>query len=249
MTESKTYIYGKHALLEALTYAPEVIEEIFLAKHFDDAEIMALIKKHSIVLNRKAPQEILESSAHQGIVGAVSLPHLMRNYREFSESLVVGPDTSLVLLDELQDPQNVGAVIRSAAAFGISGILIPEHNQAQVTGSVVKVSAGMAFKIPLVAIGNVNTTIRDMKERGFAVYGLSGEAKYTITKESFEMPTLFILGSEGEGIREKTLELCDKTLSIPMNPRAESLNVAASAAVAFFAWSTKHPEALREKGK
>ena len=90
------------------------------------------------------------------------------------------------LLGEIQDPQNVGAVIRSAAAFGVSGILIPDHNQAQVTGAVVKVSAGMAFRVPLVSIGNVNTVVRDLKERGFAVYGLAGEAKQIITKEAFE---------------------------------------------------------------
>jgi len=247
MIERKVNIYGKHALMEALSYSPEVIEEIFVAKHFDEAEILALIKKHSVALSHKAPKDVLDNSAHQGIVGVVSLPKLMREYRKFIDSLTVTPNTSLVLLDELQDPQNVGAVIRSAAAFGVSGILIPEHNQAQVTGTVVKVSAGMAFKIPLVAIGNVNTTVRDLKDRGFAVYGLSGDAKFTVTKEAFELPTLFILGSEGEGIREKTLELCDKTLSIPMNPKCESLNAAASAAVAFYAWSAKHQEALRVK--
>jgi len=103
----------------------------------------------------------------------------------------------------------------------------------------------MAFRIPLVSIGNVNTVVRDLKERGFAVYGLSGNAKYTVTKEAFDLPTLFILGNESEGLREKTTELCDKLLSIPINPKCESLNAAASASVAFYTWSAKHGEALR----
>lgn len=244
MIEPKAYIYGKHAVTEALINAPQTVTEIFTAKHFDDAELLALIKKHQIPVLQKMPREFDESAAHQGVIASVSLLRLMREFGEFADNLKIGPDTSLVLLAEIQDPQNVGAVIRSAAAFGVSGILIPDHNQAQISGAVVKVSAGMAFKIPLVAIGNVNTVIRDLKERGFAVYGLAGDAKYTVTKEAFELPTLFILGNESEGIREKTRELCDKLLSIPMNPQCESLNAAASAAVALYAWSAKHPKAV-----
>src|SRR6185369_57740 len=98
---------------------------------------------------------------HQGYIGAIKINKLVRNYGEFMEGLMVTPDTALVVLGEVQDPQNVGAIIRTAAGFGIAGVLIPEHNQAQVTGSVVKVSAGMAFHVPLVSIGNVNDTIRD----------------------------------------------------------------------------------------
>ncbi len=244
MTDVKTYIYGKHALLEALENSPEVIEEVFLAKQFEDAELLGLLKKQVIVSNRKMPQEISDSAVHQGIVGVISLPRLMKEYKTFADSLTITPETSLILLGELQDPQNVGAVIRSAAAFGVSGVLIPDNNQAQVTGSVVKVSAGMAFKVPLVSIGNVNTVVRDLKDRGFVVYGLAGDAKYTVPKEAFELPTLFILGNEAEGIREKTRELCDKLLSIPIHPKCESLNAAASAAAALYAWSAKHPKAL-----
>ena len=148
-------------------------------------------------------------------------------------------------MGELQDPHNVGAIIRSAAAFGVSGVLMPEHNQAPITGAVVKVSAGMAFRIPLVRIGNINTVIRDLKERGFWVYGLDGEAKTSIVDESFDAPTVFILGNESKGIREKTAELCDVMLSIPMHPQCESMNVASSTSVALYAWSAKHPNALK----
>src|SRR3989338_5341706 len=148
MIDNKTYIYGTHALSEALTHAPHTLEEIFVAKHFDDPALMALAKKHGIPFHQKMPQGFDDSAAHHGIVGIVSLLRLMRSYDEFCRKLIVGPDTALVLLGELQDPQNVGAVIRSAAAFGISGILIPDHREAQVTGAVVKVSAGMGFRVP-----------------------------------------------------------------------------------------------------
>lgn len=249
MTHGKIYVYGKHALMEALSHTPFAIEEIFITPQFDDAPLRALIKKlglkTSVLTQNKMPREVDMSVAHQGIIGLLSFDRLVRPFKEFVENLKISPDTSLIILGELSDPQNVGAIIRSAAAFGISGVLIPEHNQAQITGSVVKVSAGMAFRIPLVAIGNVNTTLRELKDQGFAVYGLAGDAKYIVTKEEFELPTLFILGNEAEGIREKTRELCDKLLSIPMHPNCESLNAATSAAVAFYAWSAKHPKVLR----
>ncbi|MES2088126.1 MAG: 23S rRNA (guanosine(2251)-2'-O)-methyltransferase RlmB [Patescibacteria group bacterium] len=246
---NKIYIYGKHALAEALTNTPKVIEEIFMTSTFDDSAIRAQVKKlglaTSVLLPNKLPKEVDSQAAHQGIIGVLSFDRLIQPFTQFAENLKITPDTSLILLGELSDPQNVGAVIRSAAAFGISAVLIPEHNQAQITGSVVKVSAGMVFRIPLVSVSNVNTSLRELKDRGFAVYGLEGGAKYTMPKEEFELPTIFVLGNESEGIREKTRELCDKLISIPISPNCESLNAGVSAAVAFYAWSAKHPKAVR----
>lgn len=248
MRQEKTYIYGHHALIEALTNRPEIFEHVYL-EETPTAELKALIKRAGIVSSRfdqhSVPNDIEKYANHQGFIGAIKLHKLVQNYGEFMEGLKVTPDTALVILGEVQDPQNVGAIIRTAAGFGIAGVLIPEHNQAQVTGSVVKVSAGMAFHVPLISIGNVNDTIRDLKKKRFWIYGLDGEAKQSLTKEKFDAPTVFILGNESTGIREKTLELCDIPLMIPMSPECESLNVAASAAVALYAWSTNHPKALK----
>jgi 23S rRNA (guanosine2251-2'-O)-methyltransferase len=102
----------------------------------------------------------------------------------------------------------------------------------------------MAFRVPLVSIGNVNTTLRDLKDKGYWIYGLAMEGT-PLNEENFDAPSVFVLGNEGAGIREKTLETCDIALSIPMNPRCESLNVAVSAGVVFHSWSQKHPHALR----
>ena len=143
------------------------------------------------------------------------------------------------------DACHVAPFIRSAAAFGVAGILIPEHRQAPITGTVIKVSAGMAFHVPLVSIGNVNQAVHTLKERGFWIYGLEGEAVQTIYEEGFEKPSAFILGNEATGIRKKTLEHCDIPLRIPMHARTESLNASAAAAVVLSAWSIKHPSALR----
>jgi 23S rRNA (guanosine2251-2'-O)-methyltransferase len=146
-----------------------------------------------------------------------------------------------VLLDELTDPHNVGAIIRSAAAFGAAGVLIPSHNQAPITGTVVKTSAGMAFRIPLIAIGNVNQAVDALVKEGFRTYGLVMDGSRNVAEEKFDAPSLFIVGNEGAGIRQKTLERCDVKLRIPMNERAESLNASVSAAVVLYQWSVKHP--------
>lgn len=247
MNQEKTYIYGKHPVSEALLNAPHTVVRVFLSPHLEDRDFKNLITKTGVLVATLSPQNapFLEKDAvHQGVAAEISLSGLMREYREFVDGLEINPNTALVLLGEIQDPQNVGAIVRSAAAFGIAGVLIPEHQQAPVTGLVIKVSAGMAFRVPLVSIGNVNTTVRDLKERGFWVYGLDESASRPLNKEVFDAPTLFVLGNEARGIREKTRELCDILLSIPMSARCESLNVAASAAVVFYAWSAQHGEAL-----
>ncbi|MFA4890295.1 MAG: 23S rRNA (guanosine(2251)-2'-O)-methyltransferase RlmB [Candidatus Paceibacterota bacterium] len=250
MTQDKVYIYGRHAVAEALKRAPKALRKIFLSSPSKggqagaDANLKELIRQSGVptvpLASGRELRDISGSEAHQGVIGLISLKGLMRQYDEFAGGLSISPNTALVLLDEIQDPHNVGAIIRSAAAFGISGVLIPEHNQAPITSAVVKVSAGMAFSIPLVSIGNINGTVRDLKKRGFWVLGLDGNAKKSIADESFDTPTLFILGNEAKGIRQKTRELCDALVSIPIDPKCESLNVAASAAVALYAWSAKH---------
>ncbi len=248
MKQEKIYIYGKHAVEEALKNSPKSVTKVYLASK-EDRALISLIQKYGISIaniNESGATGGLDSGAkHQGVIGKVSLAALVRPYEEFITSAKIDPHTSFALLGEIQDPHNVGAIIRSAAAFGLSGILIPEHNQAGVTGSVVKVSAGMAFSIPLVSIGNVNTTIRDLKKRGFWIYGLAGEGKNILSEEKFDAPAVFVLGNEGAGLRAETRKECDVLLSVPMHPRCESLNVAASGAVVFYEWSKKHPRAIK----
>ena len=235
---NKIYCHGKHAVKEALLHIPHAINQIMTAPYFDDKEILLLAKtakvKQSAFVEDSAPK------GHQGVMAQILLSGLLRNEKEFLDKLIVTPETLLVILGELQDPQNVGAVIRSAAAFGATAVLIPEHNQAPITGTVVKVSAGMAFRIPMVTVSNINNTLRDLKKKGFWIYGLEGKSKHSLNDEKFDAPTVILLGNEAEGIREKTKELCDVLLSIPMDSRCESLNAAASAAVAMYAWSCKH---------
>ena len=256
MAQQETFIYGKHAVREAVKRNPDAIIEIFLTATFDDIETLKEIKNKQVnvtmLAEGKMPKGFMDSFSeknssvtHQGIIAKIHVSRLVGSYKDFIQNLEssggINPETALVVLGELQDPQNVGAIIRSAAAFGIKAVLLPEHNykQAQITGTVVKVSAGTAFSIPLISIGNVNATLRDLKSKGFWIYGLDGEAEQSIVNESFEAPSVFVLGNEAEGIRLKTQEECDILLSIPMTDKAESLNVSASAAVTFYAWRSK----------
>ncbi|MFH1178337.1 MAG: 23S rRNA (guanosine(2251)-2'-O)-methyltransferase RlmB [bacterium] len=252
--QEKIYIYGKHALIEALQNVPKVIRKVFLAPDLRDTELRVLLKKNATptaeLASGKGKELVGRDAVHQGVIAIMDPSSLLVSFDEFLAILPAsGPAAgsakiAVAILAEVQDPHNVGAVIRSAAAFGLSAVLIPEHNQAHITGTVVKSSAGMAFRIPLVSIGNVNHTLHELKKKGFWIYGLSADGKTSLGTEIFDAPSAFVIGNEGAGIREKTLEACDITLSIPMHARTESLNAAASAAVVFYEWSRKHPEAL-----
>lgn len=182
-------------------------------------------------------KKVGEDAVHQGVIAVINPDQLYTPLDTVREMLKGKKNPCVVVLDELQDPHNVGAIIRSAVAFGASAILMPEHNQAPITGAVIKTSAGMVFRVPIVMIGNVNQTVRLLKDDGFWVYGLIMGGTSPLPKTEFDTPTAFVVGNESTGIREKTLELCDITLSIPMDPRCESLNAATAASVVLYEWS------------
>ncbi|MCD8508286.1 MAG: 23S rRNA (guanosine(2251)-2'-O)-methyltransferase RlmB [Candidatus Pacebacteria bacterium] len=151
-----------------------------------------------------------------------------------------------MLLDEIEDPHNVGAIIRSAAAFGMSAVLLPSHRQAGITSTVFKTSAGAVAKIPVIQIGNINQTVDLLKEKGFWIAGLSGEeTAQKLWATTFDAPFVFVIGGEGKGIREKTKERCDFLIQIPIHPEIESLNASVAAGVAGYEWKRQQ----KTKGK
>jgi 23S rRNA (guanosine2251-2'-O)-methyltransferase len=247
----KIYIYGKHALMEALMHAPHTVRKVFLSPEVQDSELRALLRKlkitPGILKGREISGMVGRDASHQGVIAVTDPGSLLLDFKPFAYELRPTENTMLVLLDELTDPHNVGAIIRSAAAFGAAAVLLPVHNQAPITGTVVKSSAGMAFRIPIVSIGNVNSAVDTLKKKGFRTYGLVMNGSKNIVDEKFDAPALFIVGNEGTGIRQKTFERCDVSLRIPMNARAESLNASVSAAVVLYQWSMRHPSALGGK--
>ncbi len=242
LKEEKIYLYGKHALREAFLGNPASIRKVFLDRNAQaDREITDLLTQHNVVFTpmkeEKKGAKVASDAVHQGVIAELDQQGLYTNLESvLSQSRAGNP--CLVLLDELQDPHNVGAIIRSAAAFGASAILMPEHNQAPITGVVIKTSAGMALRMPIVRIGNVNQTLRTLKDdHGFWVYGLAMGGESRLKDTVFDTPVVFVVGNESTGVREKTLELCDVKLSIPMDPKCESLNAATATSVVLYEWS------------
>ena len=240
------HLYGKHTVTELLQRNPERIQMLYLAPNADEEfrPMAASVKVRCDSLANNKFMRDLKDVVHQGVVARVDIEGLVLDYRHFMDNLEVTPDTSLLLLNEITDPYNVGAIIRSAAAFGVAGVLVPTNNQAPITGAVAKASVGAIFSVPLISINNENQTILDLKKRGFWSYGLDGEATRDVNKEVFDAPAVFVVGGEAEGLREKTREHCDFTLKIPMHPRCESLNASVSAAIVMAEWSSQHKKAL-----
>ncbi len=243
---NSTIIYGRHAIASLISNAPQRIEHLYLAPSaMGDLEEIA--RARGVRIEPMTPgllHKELEGAVHQGAVARVSLRGMLQDYTQFIDAQPANPATALIMLNEVSDPYNVGAIIRSAAAFGASGVLIPSHNQAPITGIVAKASAGTVFNMPLIGINNENQTIADLKKRGYWIYGLAGEGDHELPKEKFDAPAVFVVGSEGAGLREKTREHCDILLRIPMASSVESLNASVSAAVTLAAWSAQHPEAI-----
>ncbi len=246
---NEEYIYGQHPIEEVLTRDPGRLEKVFFKDGISREKTNGLI---SMLQKGKIPfsyvpeaqlNRMVRDGNTQGMV-AVIRPVAMLDFTNWMKTQSASGSFAdkpvcIVLFDELQDPFNVGAIIRSGTAFGVTAFLFPKHNQVGITSTVMKAAAGTAGIVPLVSIGNVNTTIRTLKDNGFWVYGLSEKGDSALHDEDFPRPTCIIVGNEDAGIRAKTFELCDTTLSIPMDNNVDSLNVSVSTALALYEWKTK----------
>lgn len=245
MTE-KIYLYGRNPLKEALLANKRtgisVIEKLFLTKQAEEEpKVMSIIQSNKLFYDIVTYQEI-ENMAGRGVVhqGICALLNESALYTPFEEVLTKVKSKKrnalFVLLDKIQDPHNVGAIIRSAVAFGADAILLPDHDQSLLSGTVIKTSSGMSFAIPIVKIGNVNTILTKLKDNGFWTYGLSGDGDTKLQTTTFDTNTALIIGGESEGIRVKTLEVCDFKLAIEISPLCESLNASNAGAVVMYEW-------------
>lgn len=246
---SKIYLYGKNPLIEGITAYKKTkrpfFENIFLTKDsVEDNKIMSAIQSakltYSVVTRNEIESMVGKESTHQGICASLVEKLLYTDFEEILEKLKTKDRALIVLLDELQDPHNVGAIIRSAKAFNADAILIPEYNQTQINGTVIKSATGTNFLIPIVKIGNINTTLKKLKDNNFWTYGLTGNGDTELTKAKFDSSTVIVIGGEGAGIKEKTLENCDFRLSININTECESLNASVAAAVTLYEFNKQN---------
>ena len=198
-------------------------------------EIIDLAREHSVPV-RFEPREALDrasnSAAHQGVVafGAV------QRYAELDDVLAKGGVQLLVLLDGVEDPHNLGAIIRTAHAAGASAILIPDRRAAGLTDVVGKAAAGALEHLPVVRVGNVTQTLELLKKRGFWIYGLDERGTQLYSETDYAQPTVFVLGGEGQGLHQLVKRHCDVLVRIPMAGAISSLNVSVAAGIVLFEW-------------
>lgn len=238
------YIYGKNPVEEALSSEPGKVEKIHVRNSLSDREIrqiMDLASAHRIPVVHVPGSKLYDLVGKVNDQGVVALMSAIE-YEEFEpwlESFDTDGNPAILLLDEITDPQNMGAILRTAAAAGISAVLVPKHRQAPVNATVFKTSAGTAGRIPVVRTGNLNQAILKLKEKGFWIGGLAAGGDQELFGLEIDRPFAFVIGSEGGGIRMKTLEHCDYRITIPMQNRVESLNASVSAALICYEWVRK----------
>ena len=167
---------------------------------------------------------------HQGVL--LELPEF--RYAEVDDILEhLSPQPLILVLDQIQDPHNLGAIIRSAAAFGVDGIIIPRDRAAQITATAIKTSAGQAYRMPVCRVSNIAQTLRELKDQDFNIVGADIDGD-KVEDVNFHRATVLIMGSEGQGMRRLTRTLCDQTVRIAQNPSVESLNVSVATAILLF---------------
>jgi len=232
-------IAGIHAVKHALD-AGEGIDELIVVKgksHPRLNELVHLAKKNKIKVSF-APKEALERMAegvpHQGVVAKVA-PKNAVSFKDWLHD-VEGADEALVLLlDQVTDPHNLGACIRTAEAAGCVGVVIPKDHAADLSSPIVSKSAcGALSRIPVLRVTNLARTMKDLQDAGFWISGLAGEAETLINDVKFSGKNALVMGAEGEGMRRLVRENCDKLVKIAMPGKVESLNVSVATGVALF---------------
>jgi 23S rRNA (guanosine2251-2'-O)-methyltransferase len=225
------YMYGKHPVLAALANSNRTIENIFCSQENFNANRALIIKyKYQIVSTDFLNNLLGKDQTHQGIVAKVRWI--------FSDNLgdidINKPNSRIVILDQITDPQNIGAIIRSAASFKIDAIIIPTDNSPVENATIAKTASGTLELIKIIKVINLKSTMEYLKKHGFWIIGLDGAAKESISAQLFSEKIAIVLGSEDKGLRRLTKETCDYIAKIPMSSKVESLNVANAAAIVFY---------------
>lgn len=229
---------GPHACEEALVRGELHSLWVAPAAFGRVAKLISEARAAGVVVHRD-PMESLDRRSqgqrHQGVLGEGG-PFAYASIEEVAAGLRDRGDAALILaLDGITDPHNLGAILRSAAAAAVDGVLLPERRSAMVNETVIRASAGTAGRVPVCRVVNLGRALDDLKQAGAWIYGLAaGEGSQDYLGEPFDRATVLVMGAEGEGLHLKIRERCDLLLHIPMPGGVESLNVSAAAAVTLF---------------
>ncbi|MBE6080892.1 MAG: 23S rRNA (guanosine(2251)-2'-O)-methyltransferase RlmB [Veillonella sp.] len=238
------YIVGRNAVREALR-SGRTIQRLFITNDKVQGslqEIIGLAKDKGIELRRvddKQLSKYADGVVHQGVV-ALAAPVKFADLGEVLQNWPSDKAPLLILLDGIEDPHNMGAIIRTAECCGATAVLIPKRHTAPINATVAKTSAGALESIPLVQVGNVAQTIEELKKQGFWVLGAHMEGQQTLYQADLTSPLVLVIGNEGKGLSRLTKERCDFLVTIPMYGRINSLNASVAAAILMY-------EAVRQR--
>jgi len=245
MPDAPDRIFGFNPVEAALKEGRRTIDRVWILKGRGSSrtvQLRSLAREHGVLVEEIDAQRLdrlaggVPRSAHQGVVAAVSaLP-----YAEPDEILDrCGPVARLLVAEGVEDPRNLGALIRTAAASGVTGLFIPRRGTAGLTGTVAKAAAGAAEVLPVARIGNVTSFINHLKEQQFWTIALDAHSDRAWDQTKYPDRVALVVGGEGSGLRRLARETCDETVSIPLSAGVESLNVSVAAGVCLY-------EALRQ---
>jgi len=230
-------LYGIHAIEKFLKQSPHLIYELVFVKGVHNKRLQALQSqaKQLGVNARLEPKSYFNQfeGVHQGVVATIA------KQAELTEADLKGimettSNPLFLFLDEVQDPHNLGAILRTADATGVSAVVIPKHNSVGVNATVRKVASGAAEIVKLVVVSNLVRTLKDLQQSGLWVTGLAGETDQTLYQVDLTGAVGIVMGAEGSGLRKLTRESCDHLAAIPMVGTVESLNVSVAAGVALY---------------
>lgn len=222
-------IYGKNVAMEKLK-SKNKIKKIYLSSKFNDREILSLIEKRNIntkVLDNRLLDKMCKG-LHQGIILEVED---IKTYKY--EDIIPNIDKEyplIVILDHLEDPHNLGAIIRSSEAFGVDAIILPNDRSVQITSTVVKTSVGTIEKMKIITVANLNNTIKKLKDDGYWIVGTDMEGT-DYTEIDYKTKIAIVIGNEGKGISRLVGENCDYLAKIPMKGTVNSLNASVACGI------------------
>lgn len=238
-TNSEEMIAGKHPVLEALRSGRE-INKIWIAEGAQKTltqPIVAEAKKQGIVVqfvDKRKLDSMVEGVAHQGVVAQAAA----FSYVEVEELLEIAAQSGtapfILVLDEIEDPHNLGSILRTAECTGVHGVIIPKRRSASLTATVLKTSAGAAEHVPVARVTNLAQTIDKLKEAGVWVAGTDVSASQDVYKMKFDMPLAVVIGNESKGMGRLIKEKCDFLVKLPMLGRLNSLNASVAAGVLMY---------------
>lgn len=231
--QSAYWLYGRHSCEAALGNARRKIQRIMVTSNAADklrSQLDKLVDIVDVVDDRKISQKLTPDAVHQGIAMLVEpLNDGNVDYQALSKTTNL-----VVLLDEITDPHNIGAIMRSSSAFGAGAVLTTFRNSPPESGVMAKAASGALEWVRYLRIRNLVKSIEELRLEGFRIVGLAGEAEMRIDKAMSGEKIAIVLGAEGKGMRQVTAEACDVLAKIPMDSRQESLNVSNAAAIALW---------------